>query len=165
MTAPTQTPSAHVPDTRRLSPALLVAGAVALTTVTNLLFQVADIVFTDKDPHRAEGPIQSLKGISVIGAVALAVALAIAITCSREASKARTGAMALGGLSILTVPIFWSGAPAIFGACAAWLGGLARGSHPQDGAARALGLTGAVIAMLCVVATWGGYIAYLISES
>ena len=159
MTAPSLTPPAPVPDTRRLSPALLLGGAVAMTTVANLLFQVADILFTDKDPRRAEGPVQSLKGISVIAAVALAVALAVAITSSREASRARTGAMLLGGLSILTVPIFWSGAPAIFGACAAWLGGLTRGSHPQQGAARALGLTGAVVAVLSVVATWGGYIA------
>ena len=155
----------HVADTRRLSPAVMVGGAILLTTVANVCFQVADILLTDDDPHRAEGPIQSLKGIGAIGGVALLLALALAVPLSRSASRARSGAMLFGGLSLLTAVVFWSGAPAIFGACAAWLGGLARGAHPQEGAARALGLTGAVVAVLCVVANWGGYAAYLISKS
>lgn len=164
MSASTNTQPAQQEDSRRLTPALLVGGAVVLTTITSLCFQLADIAVSDKDPHRAEGPVESLQGIGVLGAVALVVALAIAVPLSRDPLKARTGAMVLGGLSLLTVVIFWSGAPAVFGACAAWLGGLARGSHPQEGAARALGLTGAVVAVLCIVATWGGYLAHVITE-
>lgn len=53
--------------------------------------------------------------------------------------------------------MFWSGAPATLGASAAWLGGLARGSHPQTGAARGFGIVGRVIAIFEIVATiFGG---------
>lgn len=152
-------------DVRRLSPAVLVGGALALTTIANLCFQTADILFTDRDPYRSEGPVDSIVSISIVAAIALVLSLAIALPLSRDAAKARTGAMVLGGLSILTLVVFWSGAPAIFGACAAWLGGLARGSHPQEGAARGLGVTGAVIAVLCIVATWVGSLAAIINGS
>lgn len=56
----------------------------------------------------------------------------------------------LGVLAIIALPVFWSGAPATLGACAAWLGGLARGSHPQAGAARGFGIVGVVIAVLVI---------------
>ena len=60
-------------------------------------------------------------------------------------------------VAVVTLPFFWSGAPATLGACAAWLGGLARGSHPQSGAARGFGVVGLVIAVLVIVATvFGG---------
>ena len=63
----------------------------------------------------------------------------------------------LGALAIVTLPVFWSGAPAVLGASAAWLGGLARGSYPQTGAARGFGIVGLVIAVLEIVATvFGG---------
>jgi hypothetical protein len=58
--------------------------------------------------------------------------------------------------------VFWSGAPAVLGASAAWLGGLARGSHPQVGAARGFGIVGMVIAVLIIVATvFGGAVGQL----
>lgn len=155
--------AATVDDARRFTPAVLVGGALVLSTIASLCFQAADVVLTDRDPQRAEGPVDSIVSISVVALAALALALAIAVPLSRDAGRARTGAVVLGALSILTVVVFWSGAPAVFGACAAWLGGLARGSHPQEGAARGFGLTGAVIAVLCIVATWGGGLVAVLS--
>ena len=47
--------------------------------------------------------------------------------------------------------------PAVLGASAAWLGGFARGSHPQVGAARGFGVVGIVLAVLQIIATvFGG---------
>jgi len=46
---------------------VLVGGAFLLSTVANIGFQLADIVFTDKDPHRAEGPVESIVSIAVVG--------------------------------------------------------------------------------------------------
>jgi hypothetical protein len=54
------------------------------------------------------------------------------------------------------LPVFWSGAPAALGACAAWLGGFARGSYPQTGAARGFGIVGIVIVVLQIIATVAG---------
>ena len=142
---------------RRLSPAALVGGTFALTTLLNIAYHVGEILFTDHDPHAPEGPIASIQGVALVGGIGLVLALAIAVPLSHDPQRAKVGAIVLGALAIITLPVFWSGAPATLGACAAWLGGMARGSHPQVGAARALGIVGIVIAVLEIVATvFGG---------
>ena len=142
---------------RRLSPVVLVGGTFALTTLLSIAFHVGEILFTDHDPHAPTGPIASIESIAVVGGIGLVLALAIAVPLSRDPQRAQVGAIVLGTLAIITLPVFWSGAPAALGASAAWLGGLARGSHPQSGAARGLGIIGIVIAVLQIVATvFGG---------
>lgn len=142
---------------RGLSPVTLVAGTFALTTLLNIAFHVGEIVFTDHDPHATDGPISSIISVSLVGGISLVVALAIAVPLSHDPQRAKIGAIVLGSLAILTLPVFWSGAPAILGACAAWLGGLTRGSYPQEGPARAFGIVGIVLVVLGIVATvFGG---------
>lgn len=138
---------------RRLPPAVLIGGTFALTTLLNIAFHVGEILFTDHDPHAPEGPIASIESVAVVGGIGLVLALAIAVPLSRDPQRARVGATVLGALAIITLPVFWSGAPATLGASAAWLGGLARGSHPQSGAARSFGIVGIVIVVLGIVAT------------
>jgi hypothetical protein len=150
----TDTPRATEP---RLSPAVLVGGTFALTTLLSIALHVGEILFTDHDPHAPQGPIESIQSVAVVGGIGLVIALSIALPMSRDADRARIGAVVLGALAIVTLPVFWSGAPATLGACAAWLGGLTRGSYPQTGAARGLGIVGLVIAVLSIVATvFGG---------
>ena len=144
--------------TRGLSAPLLVGGAFVLSTVPTICFQVAEIVFTDKDPHRPEGPIESIQSIAVVSVISLIVALAIALTLVRRPARAGVGAIVLGALALVSLPFFWSGAPAVFGASAAWLAGLAKGGRPQSGAARAFGIIGFVIAILGVVAVFAGLV-------
>jgi hypothetical protein len=142
---------------RRLSPAVLVGGTFALTTLLTIAFHVGEILFTDHDPHAPEGPIASIQNVAVVGGIGLVLALAIAVPLSRDSHPAKVGAIVLGALAIITLPVFWSGAPATLGASAAWLAGLARGSRPQAGAARGFGIVGIVIAVLEIVATvFGG---------
>jgi hypothetical protein len=142
---------------RRLSPAILVGGTFALTTLLSIGIHVVEILFTDHDPHAPEGPIASIQSVAVVGGIGLVLALAIAIPLSRDPHRAKVGAIVLAILAIITLPVFWSGAPAVLGASAAWLGGQARGSHPQAGTARAFGVIGMVIAILEIVATvFGG---------
>jgi hypothetical protein len=148
--------------TRGLPAPVLVGGAFVLSTVANVAFQVGDILFTDKDPHRPEGPIESIPSISVVGVVALVIALAVALPLVKSPARAKVGAIVLGALSLVTVPLFWSGAPAIFGAVAAWLGGLTRGAQAQSGAARAFGIIGFVVAILGVVAVFAGALAAIL---
>ena len=149
--------------TRGLSAPLLVGGAFVLSTVVSIAFQVADILFTDNDPHRPQGPIESIESIAVVGVISLIVALAVALPLARNPAKAKIGAIVLGALAIVSLPFFWSGAPAVFGASAAWLGGLTKGGHPQSGAARAFGIIGFVIAILGVVAVFTGSLAQFLS--
>lgn len=141
---------------RRLSPAALVGGAFALTTLLTIAIHVGEILFTDHDPDAPDGPIATIKGVALVGGLGLVLALAIAVPLSRDAQRAKVGAIVLGVLAVLTLPVFWSGAPATLGACAAWLGGLASGSHPQTGAARGFGVVGLVIVVLEIVATVAG---------
>lgn len=140
----------------RPSPAVLVGGTFALTTLLSIAFHVGEILFTDHDPHAPTGPIASIQSVALVGGIGLAVALAIAVPLSREPRHARVGAIVLGALSVITLPVFWSGAPAALGACAAWLGGFARGSYPQTGAARGFGIVGLVIVVLQIIATVAG---------
>jgi hypothetical protein len=144
---------------RRLSPALLVGGAFALSTLLSITMHVGEIVFTDHDPHAPEGPIASTASVSVVGGAALVLALAIAVPLAGDSRRARIGAVVLGLLTVVSLVVFWSGAPATLGAAAAWLGGLAKGSHPQTGIARGFGIFGMVIAILIIVATMFGGIA------
>jgi hypothetical protein len=141
---------------RGLSAPIMVGGAFVLSTVANICFQLADILFTDNDPHRAEGPIDSIVSISIVGVIGLIIALAVAVPLHRNPARARIGAIVLGALALVTTPFFWSGAPAVFGAAAAWLGGLTKGAHPQTGVARGFGIVGFVVAILVVVATFVG---------
>jgi hypothetical protein len=150
------TVTATTRTTRGLSAPLLIGGAFALSTVAAILIQVGVIVFTDEDPHAPEGAIASIESIGLVGGLGLLLALAIALPLARSAAKAKVGAIVLGVLALVTLPIFWSGAPAVLGASAAWLAGLTRGGRPQSGAARAFGIIGFVIAILEVVVTFAG---------
>jgi hypothetical protein len=141
---------------RGVSAPVLVGGAFLLTTVLNICFQLADILFTDHDPHRSEGPIESIISIAVVGGVGLIIALAVAVPLAGNPAKAKIGAIVLGALALVTAPFFWSGAPAVLGASAAWLAGLTRGGHPQTGVAHGFGIVGFVVAVLVIVATIAG---------
>ncbi len=157
--------STAVAERRGMSGPALVAIVFLLTTMAALAFQTADFVFnqTGDDPYRAEGPVDSIKGIALFGGIALVVALAIALPLRRDPAKARIGAMVLGSLALLTLPFFWSGGPAIFGAAAAWMAGLTRDTEPQTGAARGFGIVGLVVAAILVVATPVLYIASFVA--
>ena len=142
-------------ERRGIAGPALVAIAFLLTTMAGLAFQAADFVInqTGDDPYRAEGPVDSIKGIALFGGMALVVALAIALPLHRDPARARIGAMVLGSLALLTLPFFWSGAPAVFGASAAWMAGLTKDAEPQTGVARGFGIVGLVVTAILVVAT------------
>ncbi len=145
---------ASTPDTHRSpSTALLVGAAIGLTTGVQLaVFGIGMFIASDHDIHRSQGVRASLLSLAVIGAVCLAVGFAIALTTHRSAGRSKVGAIALGALSVLSIPVFWAGGAAIFGGLAAWLGGLTKDGQPHTGAARAFGIVGLVVAVLNVVA-------------
>ncbi len=134
-------------------------GVVYAVCVLGLLAVfVGEILFTDHDPHRSQGPIDSIVSVGLLGTAALVIAVGLGLWFNTSAERARVGALVLAALAIISLPAFWAGAPGIFGAGAAWLGGLTRGSRPQTGAARNAALVGAFIALLNVVMTVGGVI-------
>jgi hypothetical protein len=138
---------------RSPSTALLVGAAIGLSTGVQLaVFAIGMVVASDYDIDRSQGVRASLVSISVVAAVCLAVGFAVALATRRPASRSKVGAIVLGALSVLSIPVFWAGGPAIFGGLAAWLGGLTRDGHPHTGAARAFGIVGLVVAVLNVVA-------------
>lgn len=150
---------ASTTETRSVSlpPARFFVGCVYAVCVLGLLAAfVGEIIFTDNDPYRSEGPVQSIISVGSLGTVALALGAGIGLVLVRTPERAKVGAILFGALSIITLVVFWSGAPGIFGACAAWLAGLTRGGRPLGGAARVAGIVGAFIALLNVVLTVGG---------
>ncbi len=141
------------PVTLRIRGPLLVLATYALTTLLSILLHVGEILFTDHDAHASDGSIASIVDAAVVGTPALLIALAIAIPLHHDPARARVGAIVLGVLMIVSLPVFWSGASAVFGAAAAWLGGLTRDSHPQTGAARGFAIAGLVMVVLQILLT------------
>jgi hypothetical protein len=67
-----------------------------------------------------------------------------------------------GALAIITLPLFWSDAPGIFGAVAAWLAGLTRGRHPLNDGSRVFGVIGLCVAILNLIVSVGGELLHLL---
>jgi hypothetical protein len=82
---------------------------------------VGEILFTDHDAHAPTGPIASIQSVALVGGIGLLLAPAIAVPLFRDPHRAKVGGIILGTLAIITLPVFWSGAPATLGASAAWL--------------------------------------------
>ena len=100
------------PVTLRIRGPLLVLATYALTTLLSILLHVGEIVFTNHDAHASDGPIASIVDTAAVGTPALLIALAIAIPLHRDPARARVGAIVLGVLMIVSLPVFWSGASA-----------------------------------------------------
>jgi hypothetical protein len=138
---------------RSPSAALLVGTVIALSAGVQIaVFAIGMFVASDHDIHRSEGVKASLVSASLVAAICLVIGFGIALATRRSAGRSKVGAIVLGALSVLSLPIFWAGGPAIFGGLAAWLGGLTRDGHPHRGAARAFAIVGLVAAVLNIVA-------------
>ena len=149
--------STATPRSVQLPSAPVLVGAVYAVCVLGLLaIFTGEIIFSDKDPNRSEGPVESLISVSIVGTAALVIGVGLALWSVRSAERARVGSFVLLALAVLTIVFFWSGAPGILGACAAWTAGLTRGARPLGGAARVAGIVGAFLALLNVVLTVGG---------
>jgi len=150
---------------RGIAPALLIGGTFLLTTVANFLFNAASAIWDLQQSFGAGGysRAEQLPIIAGLGILGLVVALVLGKAFNGE--KAARGATVLGILSILTLPAFFSGAPAAFGAVAAVRAGFAKGGQPATGAARGFGIAGIVVAVLVIVAVFGGNIAGIIENA
>ena len=143
------------------SPTVFIALVYALTVGFTELWFAGDIVFTDVDPYANDGPVESMVAIGIIGTAALVLVVALGSWLVRRPERAKVGAVVLATLSIVTMLFFWSGAPGIIGAGAAWQAGLLRGGRPQLGAARVAGIVGLFAAALNVALTVGGLLIEL----
>jgi hypothetical protein len=150
----------------QLPSAAIVVGTVYVACVlTMLAIFTGDIVFTDKDPQRSEGPVESLIAVGTFGTAALVIGVGLALWLVQKPERARVGTYTLVALALVTLVFFWSGAPGIFGACAAWCAGLTKGGRPLTGSARTAGIVGAFIALLNVVLSLGGELLVLTGVS
>lgn len=135
---------------------VFIGGVYAICVLGLLAIFVGNIILSDKDAGREDGPLESIISISVVSTVALVILGLVALWVAGKPERAKVGAIVLGGLSVVALIVFWSGAPGLLGAGAAWLAGLTRGGKPLGGAARVAGLAGAFIALLNIVLTVGG---------
>ena len=159
MSTPPMSPPTATTRSVSLPSARLLVGTVYAVCVLGLIAVfVGEILFTDNDPGRSEGPIESITSVGLLGTAALVLGVGLSLWLVRTPERAKVGAILFGALSVLSLVVFWSGAPGVFGACAAWLAGLTRGGRPLGGAARVAGIVGAFIALLNIVLAVGGVI-------
>lgn len=138
------------------SPTVFIALVYALTVGFTELWYIADILLTDVDPYANDGPVESMLAIGVIGTAALLLVVGLGSWLVRRPERAKVGAVVFAVLSIVTMLFFWSGAPGVLGAGAAWQAGVLRGGRHQSGAARVAGIVGLFAAALNVALTVGG---------
>lgn len=144
------------PRTVQLPRGPVFVGGVYAVCVIGIVAVFAVQAFVSEDPYRNQGPVDSLVSVFAFGTTALVVGVGLARWLVRAPESARVGSLALLALAVLTVVFFWSGAPGILGACAAWCAGVTRDGRPLGGAARAAGVIGAFLALLNVVLSLGG---------
>jgi hypothetical protein len=114
------------------------------------------VVALGLDPNGPDTARQEILAVGLVGTAALAIGVLPGLYLAKSDSSSRIGAIVYGALSLLTIVLFWSGAPGVFGAVAAWLGGLTRGRTPYRGVPRVFAIVGLCIAILnaTVSATW-----------
>lgn len=124
----------------------------AICTVGMSLNLIAAILtdVVDEGPRTLQ---EQLIGVLGFGVAALAVSILGAWWFASRPSRSSVGAITFGVLCIPTLVLFFSGAPGMFGATAAFLAGLTRGRTPTSGAPRLFGIVGLVIAVLNVAVT------------
>jgi hypothetical protein len=150
-TAPqSTTPSGRIP-----SAPVVISTVYAFCVVVPLVYLTL-VVALGLDPNGPDTARQEILAIGLIGTTALAIGVLPGLYLAKSDSASRIGAMVYGALSLLTILLIWSGTPGIFGAVAAWLGGLTRGRTPYRGAPRVFAIIGLCIAILnaTVSATW-----------
>ncbi len=144
------TPSGRIPS------APVVIGTVYAFCVVVPLMYLTLVVALGLDPNGPDTARQEILAVGLVGTTALAIGVLPGLYLAKSDSSSRIGAIVYGALSLLTLVLFWSGAPGIFGAVAAWLGGLTRGRTLYRGAPRIFAIIGLCIAILnaTVSATW-----------
>jgi hypothetical protein len=140
----------------------IVFGVCTVGMTLNLAAAIAtDVV--DEGPRTLQ---EQLVGVIGFGLGGLAVATLGAWWCSRTEARSRLGAVLFGALCVPTLILFFSGAPGMFGATAAFLAGLTRGRTPAAGVPRVFGIVGLAVAILNVLVTvLGVSIAWLAGGS
>jgi hypothetical protein len=128
-TAPrSTTPSGRIP-----SAPVVISTVYAFCVVVPLVYLTL-VVALGLDPNGPDTARQEILAIGLIGTTALAIGVLPGLYLAKSDSASRIGAMVYGALSLLTILLIWSGTPGVFGAVAAWLGGLTRGRTPYRGA-------------------------------
>ena len=153
------------PRSRIPSGPALVAGVYVICVLGLSLVMVAEIIWGAKDPHRSEGPIESLQGILLFGTIGLLIAVVPALFLKRSDKGSKVGAIVYGALAVPALVFVWCGLPGVFGATAAWLGGVTRGRPAQRGAARVFGVLGLCLAILNPIVTIIGVVTAGMTEN
>ena len=160
----TMSPTATDRSVRLPSARALYVAVYGVCVLLPLAVFVGSILFTDEDPYKDMGAVESIVTIGIISTVALAISLGVVALTRATPERAKIGAVTLAALSVPTIVVFWSGTPGILAAGAATLSGITRGGRPLAGAGRVAGIVGVFVAALSIVLTIGAYTVSWIAE-
>ena len=145
------TPRSTTRGGRVPSARVLIMAVYALCVFVPLAYLTLVVAF-GLDPNGPETARQELRDIGLFGTTALVIGVLPGHYLAKSDSASRIGAIVFGALSVMSIMFFWSGAPGILGAVAAWLGGLTRGRTAERGAPRIFAIIGLCIAILNCIA-------------
>lgn len=134
----------------------LIGGVYALSVLTGVLF-LSVVAALDLHPEGRAAPLRMVLDIGTFGTAALAIGVLLGRYLSQTPERCRVGAIVFGALAVISLIFFWSGARGVFGAVAAWLGGLTRGRGAHTGTVRVFAIIGLCIAVLNCVTTVAGF--------
>ena len=160
------TPSVTVAPTAARFPrgTTLLVGAWLAGVVSPLVWLYGLVLFTDIPTGGDQGLYSSLAGVALFGHAATLIAFAITLGLGRDRRRAPVVAVVLAVLSVLSLVIFWSGAPVVLGAGAAWCAGLPKDREPLPGRARIAGRVGVGVAVLNLVIWYGSSLAAVLTR-
>ncbi len=143
---------------------VLIGTVYGVCVVGFIAVLIGEALVSDADPYRPEGPVGAMIGVGLGGTAALLIGVGLGLWLVRTPERSKVGAILFAALSVLALIVVWSGAPGVFGACAAWLAGLTRGGRPLGGAARIAGVVGVFMALLNMVLTVGGVLVSVFTD-
>jgi len=151
----------HLTETDRSAQRRLVAAATILIAVglpvTAIL--TADIRGVETQPGLIDWIFVATVAVVAVATFGILVPRAERSTPARPARSATLGlALSLGAL-VLSVILFWTMIPLIFGSAGAWLGYLARGHARDAGHPTGRATTAVVLGLVTVLWTVAAYVA------
>src|SRR4029453_16699274 len=104
------TPRSTTPSGRIPSAPVVISTVYAFCVVVPLMYLML-VIALGLDPNGPDTARQEILAVGLVGTTALAIGVLPGLYLAKSDTSSRIGAIVYGALSLLTIVLFWSGAP------------------------------------------------------